>query len=217
MAVVESVNVGVVRPLTPKVGSSAIDKRPADGPVLVRAPGPKKGVSGLVTDQIASAVHHGGNDQAVYAYAREDLDAWQAELDRPLAAGAFGENLTTVGVDVTGALVGEHWEIGAELVLQVSVPRIPCSTFAARMAVPRWVRTFTDRAAPGTYLRVLRPGPVAAGDPVVVTNRPDHDITIGLMFRALTTEPDLLPRLAIVPDLHPEVRAKVRRRLASAR
>ncbi|HEX4702384.1 MAG TPA: MOSC domain-containing protein [Pseudonocardiaceae bacterium] len=215
MGVVESVNVGVVRPLTPKVGSSGIDKRSADGPVLVRAPGPKRGVSGLVTDQIASAKFHGGNDQAVYAYAREDLAFWQAELDRPLAAGAFGENLTTVGVDVTGALAGEHWEIGAELVLQVSVPRIPCATFAARMAVPRWVRTFTARATPGAYLRVLRPGLVAAGDRVVVTNRPAHDVTIGLMFRALTTEPDLLSRLAVVSDLPAGLRTKVRRRSAA--
>lgn len=208
---VQSVNVGRVV-VDARIGPTAFEKRPVPDPVFVRAPGPRRGASGLVTDEIASAVHHGGDDQAVYAYAREDLDEWQAELDRPLPAGAFGENLTTTGLDVTGAVIGEHWEIGADLVLQVCVPRIPCTTFATKMGVPKWVRTFTHRAKPGAYLRVLRPGAVAGGDVVTVTHRPDHGVTIGVSFRALTLEPDLLPLLVHVEALPVQARELARRR-----
>jgi MOSC domain-containing protein YiiM len=209
---VESVNVGQARFLSGQVGDSAIVKRPVAGPVFVRAPGPKKGVSGLVTDEIANARHHGGDDQAVYAYAREDLVAWEAELDRALPPGTFGENLTTLGVAVTDAVIGEHWEIGGDLVLQVCVPRIPCVTFATRMAQPQWVRRFTERAQPGAYLRVLRPGEVAEGDEIVVTNRPGHGVTIGVTFRAVTLEPDLLPLLLTADDLPADMKQQARAR-----
>jgi MOSC domain-containing protein YiiM len=110
-------------------------------------------------------------------------------------------------------VVGERWAVGERLVLQVTVPRIPCATFAAWLAEPHWIRRFTERAAPGAYLRVLSPGPVAAGDPVVVTDRPGHGLTIGTTFRALTREPELLPMLADVPDLPDSARLVVAKRL----
>ena len=101
---------------------------------------------------------HGGTDQAVYAYAREDLDHWQAELGRPLTNGVFGENLTTSGLDVNGALVGERWQVGDDCVLEVTSPRIPCRTFAGWLEEQLWVKRFTQRGAPGAYLRVIVPG-----------------------------------------------------------
>src|SRR5689334_606758 len=129
-----SVNLAVPRDNPAKsTGITGIDKQPAAGPVAVRAPG-EQGSSGLAGDQIFDQAHHGGDDQAVYAYAREDLDRWQAELGRALPGGTFGENLTTAGVDVTGALIGERWQVGDEVVLEVAAPRIPCATFAHRMA-----------------------------------------------------------------------------------
>jgi MOSC domain-containing protein YiiM len=105
-----SVNVGRPRP-NPWKGPSAtgIDKQPVNGPVAVSAPGPKgTGEVGLLGDRVYDVKHHGGVDQAVYGYAREDLDGWEAELGRPLQNGVFGENLTTVGLDVNGALIGER-------------------------------------------------------------------------------------------------------------
>jgi MOSC domain-containing protein YiiM len=96
---------------------------------------------------------------------------------------------------VTGALIGEHWQVGDRVVLEVSLPRIPCRTFAGWLGERGWVKTFTQRAVPGAYLRVVAPGTVRAGDPVTVAHRPDHDVTIGMVFRALTTEPELLARL----------------------
>jgi MOSC domain-containing protein YiiM len=156
---------------------------------------------------------HGGGDQAVYAYAREDLDAWAAELGRPLTGGQFGENLTTAGLDVTGARIGEHWRIG-EVLLEVTAPRIPCSTFARWMDEPRWAKRFTERGVSGAYLRVLRPGTVEAGAPIEVAHRPGHDVTIGLTFQALTTRSDLIPRLVGIDALSSEIKKKVARRLA---
>jgi MOSC domain-containing protein YiiM len=214
MAILQSVNIGVIRPAVADTGVSAIDKRPADRPVMVRDPGPKgSGDGGLVGDSHGDARHHGGHDQAAYAYAREDLDAWQADLGVPLASGVFGENLTTVGLDVTGARTGEHWRIGERVLLQVTVPRIPCRTFAGWMRRHGWIKTFTERGVPGAYLRVLEPGWIRAGDPIVVESRPDHEVSIGLIFRALTTEPDLLPRLLETDDLPEDARDRARRRL----
>jgi MOSC domain-containing protein YiiM len=219
VAVLLSVNLGVPRssPAT-RIGVTGIDKRPADGPVEVRAPGPRgSGLgSGLVGDRIFDGGHHGGDDQAVYAYAREDLDEWSATLGRELAGGVFGENLTTRGLDVTGALIGERWRVGPEVLLEVSVPRIPCKTFAHWMDERRWIRRFTERALPGAYLRVLRAGHIRAGDPVEVVGRPGHEVTIGLAFRALTREPELLPRLLAAGALPEKILAKARRRVTAA-
>jgi len=191
-----SVNLARVRPNPDKdAATTGIDKRPADGPVDVRAPGSKAdGVgSGLVGDHIGDRSSHGGDDQAVYAYAREDLDDWEGVLGRSLSPGSFGENLTTLGLDVTGALIGERWAIGEDVELQVTDPRIPCSTFRGWIGTPGWLRTFTEAARPGAYLRVLAPGSIAAGDTITLTYRPAHAVTIGLVFRATTREPELLP------------------------
>ncbi len=212
MVLIRSVNVGSARPILAKTGRSAIDKRPASEPVEVTA-SVAAGESGLAGDTICDKRHHGGPDQAVYAYAREDLDGWQQELNRPLRDGMFGENLTTTGLDVNGARIGERWRVGADVLLQVTVPRIPCRTFAAWLDDNGWIRTFTERAIPGAYLRVLEPGRVRAGDPVRIEHRPEHDVTIALAFRALTREPDLLPLLLVADDLPDDVRALVRRRL----
>lgn len=202
--VVLSVNLAVARdnPFknAPRTG---IDKRPADGAVAVRAPGSKAhGLgSGLVGDFVGDRRSHGGDDQAVYAYAVEDLQWWADELSEPLAAGQFGENLTTQGIDVNGALVGERWLIGDGVVLQVTDPRIPCATFRGWMNRPGWLRIFTEAARPGTYLRVVTAGSLRGGDAVEITHRPDHDVTVAMVFQALTTRPDLLPLILEAPDL----------------
>ena len=201
---VVSVNLAVPRDNPFKTGglSTGIDKRSVDGPVEVRAPGPKQGGlgSGLVGDWIGDSRHHGGDDQAVYAYAREDLDRWQDLLGRPLAPGSFGENLTTSGVDVNGALVGERWRIGDTLELQVTDPRVPCGTFRGWIGEQGWLRTFTVAEIPGTYLRVTVPGDVRPGDPLVVVHRPDHGVTVADLFRALMGRADDPQALLVAGD-----------------
>lgn len=215
-----SVNLAVPEPNPAKgVGVTGINKRPVDHLVTVRAPGPKTtGLhSGLVGDQIFDIEHHGGDDQAVYAYAREDYDWWQARLSRRLANGLFGENLTTEGVDVNGAVIGERWRIGPRLVLQPTFGRIPCVTFQRKMGEPRWVKTFTRANRPGAYLRVLDPGEVWAGDPVTVQDRPAHGVTIAQAFRAYMTKPELLPELVAIDGLPDDLRKTLAERLLQRR
>ncbi len=219
MAVLKSVNVGVPRANPWKgVRVTGIDKRPVTGPVAVAAPGPKgTGAVGLAGDRVYDVANHGGDDQAVYAYAREELDAWEARIGRELPDGVFGENLTTAGLDVDGALIGEHWRVGPDLLLEVSCPRIPCGTFQGWMADAGWMAEFIEVARSGAYLRVLEPGEIRAGDEIVVTHRPDHDVTVELTFRALTLESDLLPRLLVADALPAADLARIRRRLARTR
>jgi MOSC domain-containing protein YiiM len=204
-----TVNVG--RPKTVEYtdapgGATGIDKKPADGAVRVMDPGPKgEGASGLAGDAVCDLRHHGGTDQAVYAFAREDLDFWERELGRPLANGAFGENLTTSGLDVSGARIGERWRIGGELVLEVTSGRVPCRMFASWLGEKGWVKRFTQQGAPGAYLRVIEPGEIRAGDAIEIVHRPDHEVTVHLSFRADTTERTLLPQVLAAGDaLHPE-------------
>lgn len=212
------VSVNVARPVANPDARSAwpvtgIDKVPTSTPVQVRAPGELG--SGLVGDLIGDQKHHGGPDQAVYAYAREDLDEWQRRLGRELPDGVFGENLTTLGVEVTEARIGERWTVGSDgLVLEVSSPRTPCRTFTEWLQIPGWAKTFTEAAIPGAYFRVISPGAVRAGDQIVVTFRPDHDVTVGMVFRAKTSQPELLPRLAETPALAEKIRDLARRRVA---
>ncbi len=193
-----SVNAGRIRPApygNPGTGKTAIDKRPIPGRVAVGTLG--------VTGDHHDHPEHGGIDKALYSYERRDALWWESELDRSLAPGAFGENLTTAGLDITGAEIGEQWRIGT-VVVEVSEPRIPCKVFAGFWDVPDLVKRFTVRGWPGAYLRVVTPGQVAAGDAIEVIKRPGHAVTLGEVFRARTGERDLVPRLLEAPQLPAE-------------
>ncbi len=211
-------SVNVVHALIPDVLGSedrtAIDKRPVDGRVAVTVPGDAE--VGLTGDQIYDRKHHGGPDQAIYAYAAEDRAWWAAELGREIAAGAFGENLTTEGLDVTGAVIGERWQIGDDgVLLEVTAPRIPCRTFQGWMGEPQWVKRFTAHGAPGAYLRILSPGTVGAGDRIEVVARPEHGVTIGDVFVIRRAPADGLLRMLEMPGLHAELADSARRDLAA--
>ncbi|SDC94834.1 MOSC domain-containing protein YiiM [Geodermatophilus telluris] len=193
-------------------GRSGIDKRPVAGRVAV-------GRLGLDGDVQVNRRYHGGEGQAVYAYAQEDAAWWVAELDRPLPPGRFGENLRTAGLDLTGAVLGERWRVGTAL-LQVTDCRIPCANFERFWDVPRLVRRFTAHGASGAYLRVLETGDVGAGDEVTVVDRPGHGVTVGTAFRAYTTQkhrlPELAPALPVLPErTRGRIAARIERRLAA--
>ena len=209
-----SVNVG--RPRTnPFKGLSAtgIDKQPVAGKVAVHAPGPKgTGEVALAGDRVYDIKNHGGTHQAVYAYAREDLDGWEPQLGRELSNGVFGENLTTEGLNVNDALIGERWRIGTDVVLEVSCARIPCATFQGWLERDGWIKEFTRAARPGAYLRVIEPGDIRADDPIEIVYRPDHDVTVAVVFRAETLAPELLPRLLLADALPEEEKELARRR-----
>ena len=207
----ESVN--VVHAIIPDplgdMDTTAIDKRPVSGPVRVR----RLGVDG---DTQVDRESHGGPDKAVYAYAREDMDRWQAELGRPLTNGCFGENLTTSGLDMTGAVIGERWQVGTDgLVVEVAMPRIPCRTFQGWIGEAHWVKRFFAGGAPGAYLRVVAEGTTGAGDEMHVVDRPSHGVTIGDTFNLRATDAAVLARLLDEQDdLAVDIAAAIRRDLA---
>jgi len=213
------VSVNVVHALVPDplgdLDETAIDKRPVTGRVMVRPAG-VAGV-GVDGDRVVDTRDHGGPDQAVYAYAVEDRDWWSGELGRDLAPGSFGQNLDTEGLEVTGAVIGERWSVGGDgLVLEVTSPRIPCTTFQGWLDEPHWVKRFTEHGAPGAYLRVVRAGSIAAGDEVTVLPRPPHGVTVGDVFRIRRTDAARLQRLLDEqPDLADDLVHAVRRDLAA--
>src|SRR5262249_47760015 len=153
-----SVNVGTVREFEygGRPARSAIWKAPVAGRVAAR------GVN-LAGDDQADRKAHGGPDKVVYAYAVEDVPGGEQQLGRSLAYGEFGENLTTEGIEVNDALVGERWQMGTT-VLEVSEPRIPCWRLGVRMNDKMFPRRFTQALRPGPYLRIVVEGDIGAGD-----------------------------------------------------
>ncbi len=186
MSQVRSVNVGAAQAISGGKGRpTGILKAPVAS-IEVRDPGPKRGGlgSGVVGDFLGDVGHHGGSGQAVYAFAREELDAWGVELGRELPDGMFGENLTTLGLDVDASLVGDRWQVGDDVVLEVTGPRVPCRTFAARMQEPHWVRRFAEHGRSGAYLSVVVPGTIRSGDDLRIVARADHGIDVPTTLRA---------------------------------
>jgi len=169
------------------LGRTAIDKRPSGVSVVVSR-------LGLDGDEQADRDHHGGYEQAVYAYAREDLDWWVEQLGRELRDGLFGENITTAGLDICGAAIGETWRLGTAVV-QVTSSRIPCVTFASWMGEHRWVKRFAQAGRPGAYLRVLGEGKVGPGDDIEVLDRPAVVVTVAESMRAYYGDADLMRKL----------------------
>lgn len=177
---------------------SGIDKRPVDGPRLLAG-------DAVEGDAVINTAHHGGPWQAVYAYAREDAEFWEGQLGVEIPAGRFGENLTTAGLDLRGALIGERWKVGGA-VLQVTLPRIPCRTFAGFWGRPDLIKRFTAAGRPGAYLRIVEEGPVRAGDIIEVIHRPDAAASIAQAFACKTGDRTDVDLLRATADLAPSWR-----------
>jgi MOSC domain-containing protein YiiM len=190
-----SVNVG--QPKAISLGSrtftTAFDKRPVSGRRYVS----RTNVDG---DRQADPAVHGGPDKAVYAYSTEDLAWWGTRLGHVLPAGFFGENLTVEGVDLSEAVIGEHWQIGT-VTLEVSQPRVPCYKMALRFRDPTMPRQFAAAGRSGAYFRVLEEGEIGAGDSITVTHRPSHRITVGLVATAYHHDHTLAPMILDAEEL----------------
>lgn len=183
---------------------SAIGKSTVAGRVAVR------GVN-LAGDEQADGRVHGGPDKAIYAYASEDTAWWGTVLGSELRPGAFGENLTTIGVDVSGAVIGERWQIGSTE-LEVCQPRQPCYKLGIAFGDPQMVRRFAHAGRPGAYLRIIQEGELGAGDEVEILGRPDHGITIATVARAVISDEGALAIAATAPALPPDLAAWMRER-----
>ena len=174
-------------------GRTGIDKRPTSQPIKFE----NNEVAG---DVVVDRKHHGGYDKAVYAYAREDAAWWEVQVGREIANGGFGENLTTEGIDVNAAKIGERWQIGS-VILEVSEPRIPCRVFAGFWDRPTLIKDFTDARRSGAYLRIIQEGEISAGDEIKVIHRPEHDVTIRDLFDAKAGERGKIEELKQVSEL----------------
>ena len=200
-----SVNVGTPQQLSVRRGRpmmSAIAKHPVDGRVRV------EGVN-VAGDAQADRRVHGGPDKAVYAYASEDIAWWEDVLGIDVPAGMFGENLTTEGVDVTNAVIGERWLVGT-VELEVCQPRQPCSKLGLRFGNPKMVKMFAQASRPGAYLRIVTEGELGVGDAVEVRSRPDHGVTIAMVSDAVFKDRSLAARVLEAPQLSVETAADLR-------
>ena len=174
-------------------GRTGIDKRSVSGAVVFAH-------EQVANDVIVDKQAHGGYDQAVYAYAREDADWWESEIGTSIDNGRFGENLTTLGIDVNAAVIGEQWEIGS-VILEVSQPRIPCRVFAGFWQRPSLIKEFMAAGKPGTYLRIIKEGEITAGDSIKVIRVPEHGITIADIYAAKNGERSKVREIAHVHEL----------------
>ena len=177
-------------------GRTGIDKRSVAGAIEFKN-------NGVVGDRVIDTNVHGGYEQAVYAYAREDAQWWEREINEEIPAGRFGENLTTEGIDVNAALVGEQWKIGS-VILEVSQPRIPCRVFAGFWKRATLIKDFTQAGRPGTYLRIIQEGTAQAGDAIEVIFKPNHTITISDLFAAKSGERSKINQIKDVTYLSTE-------------
>jgi len=180
-----SVNLGKERDLKngKRVERTGIFKEASSEPVYI-------GKLGLKGDAVVDVDNHGGEDQAVYVYGRPDYDWWEGQIGRELPGGMFGENLTIAGLESQTFSIGDRLRVG-EVLLEVTSPRIPCSTLAAKMEDPQFVKKFRFAERPGLYCRVLKTGTVTAGDPVTYLPLTGAGITILESFRFFYAHDDL--------------------------
>lgn len=205
-----SINITAViheEPWAGNKGRSGIDKRAVKGPINLA----NNSVEG---DFVGDTKSHGGYDKAVYAYAREDVTWWESEIGMEISYGRFGENLTTQGIDVTNAVIGEQWRIGTTI-LEVSQPRIPCRVFEGFWSRPGLIKDFTKAARPGAYLRIMQEGQLCAGDEIAIVYRPMHGVTISDLFASKSGERSKIAEIARTPDVSDDIRQWANRILES--
>jgi MOSC domain-containing protein YiiM len=207
-----SVNVGKARTVEwyGRDVTTGIFKEPVEGPVAVNGY--------LAGDEVSDLRVHGGADKAVYAYASEDYTWWAATMpERPFPPGLFGENLTTEGIDLAEAVVGEQWQVGS-VVLEVRQPRFPCFKLGLKMGDASFKDTFEDARRSGTYFGVVTPGTLEAGDEVVRLSKPDHGLRIADLVDSLYDPPvELLERVLETPGVPPNMRQAAERALRHVR
>jgi len=210
-------SVNVSRPIEVQYGDgpvkTGIFKQAVTGPVRVER-------HNLAGDGQADLDNHGGEHKAVYAYSLDHYAYWRTALNREqMDYGQFGENLTIAGLDETECCVGDRLQIGSALFV-ITQPRVPCFKLGIRLGDEKMPAMFSQSARTGFYLKVLREGAIEAGDPVEVSGRGYASVAIKALFEAYMNRGDkfaartTLARALEVPELSPEWRAQIEKRLA---
>lgn len=191
------VSINIARPGRVDLGNgpeiTAIAKRRVEGPVAVTR-------DGLDEDQVGDTKRHGGPDQAVYVYTTDDYRRWEGLLDRKLAPGTFGENLTVDGFSSQDLFVGDRLEV-ASVLLEVTAPRIPCGTFTRWMGESSsFLARFRNEMRPGVYCRVIEEGEISVGAPVTLLDG-ERTVPVTEMVQSWgkKIDPDILDRLLAAP------------------
>jgi MOSC domain-containing protein YiiM len=172
-----SVNIGQKRtqPKGSEIETTGIYKLPVQEPVEIKS-------LGIQNDFICDQKNHGGPDQAIYVYGMSDYEWWSKELGKKLDAGTFGENLTVSELESGRFNIGDRLQVGS-VILEVTAPRIPCATLAARMGDPQFVKKYRQAERPGLYCRVIQEGTVQIGNEVKIEKYAGETISILQMFR----------------------------------
>jgi MOSC domain-containing protein YiiM len=194
-----SVNVGLPREVIWKGISvrTAIFKEPVSGAVAIQE-------LNLAGDQQADLTAHGGRMKAVYAYPAEHYEYWRMQLsDASRSWGAFGENLTTVGLREDTLCIGDLLRIGSAVV-QITQPRMPCYKLELKFNRNDMIKRFLASGRSGFYSSVVEPGDVGAGSRVEILNRDPNRVTITDILRLYlgqARDPELLQRAMNVSSL----------------
>ncbi len=160
--------------------ASAIGKRPVAGAVAV-------GALGLAGDEQADRSVHGGIDKAIHHYPADHYPHWRSRLgDAPLldTAGAFGENISTIGLDEHNVCLGDRFRLGSALV-EVTQARQPCWKLDHRFGAKGVMAEVVVSRRTGWYYRVLEPGTVQAGDALALVERPFPGWPLASLFALL--------------------------------
>jgi MOSC domain-containing protein YiiM len=208
MAILDSINIGQPRTIPTKSAKTGIYKEPIPSATLT--------AQGIDGDAVMDRKHHGGVDQAVYVYFGDDYAWWSQELGETVPPGTFGENLTIAGVEGRSVAVGDRFIVGT-VVIEVTSHRTPCMTFALRMGDPKFVRRFHKAGRPGAYCRVITPGLIEAGKPVIFQPFAGERITVSELMLTLDGARDVdaaFLRRALTAPVHYKMRADFENRLA---
>lgn len=214
-ATIAALLVGPVRPLGDKGVPSGIDKHPVTRPLRI-------GRNGIEGDEQGDRRHHGGPDKAIHHYPFEHYDDWRAAigphrlLEQP---GAFGENLSTMGMSEATVALGDVFRLGSAT-LAVSQGRQPCFRLNLRFGRPDMARRVQESGRTGWYYRVLEEGVAAPGDELVLIDRPLAGWTLSRLLHTLyadTLDPSELAAMAALDALPESWRRLAARRLESGR
>jgi MOSC domain-containing protein YiiM len=175
--VVESLNIGLPTKevFHGKEITTGICKRPVSAPLRLR----KLGFDG---DGVADTRNHGGVDKAVCVYSLDHYPSWEETLGIQLPPAAFGENLSISNLQEANVCIGDVFQVGTAMV-QITQPRQPCKTLAARYGRNDLVKLIVNSGFTGFYLRVLEEGLVETGASLLLKEREPHQISVAFANR----------------------------------